>query len=375
MSAIGALYIHVPFCARKCAYCDFYSTQTSADDLRLDAYVSEQLESLRRFFGLGLLEGCVTAYVGGGTPTILGPQRLARLVEAIRVACPRLEELTCEANPDSLGNETIRSLSAAGATRLSVGVQSLNDEELVQLGRLHTAAQAKDRVRAAVASGLDVSVDLMCAIPLQSEQSWDRTLREIISLGVGHVSVYPLTIEEDTPMGRRYANVDAPWNDEDVQAERMEDAATVLETAGYHRYEVASYAMPGKECQHNQAYWTGVPYIGLGRGAASMLDASLYDAVRVVYSWLPQRPDGCSRVRFSMLDREVEFLSEREAWAEDLMLGMRLTHGVEASRVPPLTQRELHERGLVDFVDGRMVPTHDGWLLGNELYGTLWDLA
>jgi oxygen-independent coproporphyrinogen-3 oxidase len=157
----------------------------------------------------------------------LGASRLARLVEGIREACPHLEELSCEANPDSLTDEVIDAAVGSGVTRLSVGVQSLEDVELERLGRLHTAVQAKERVGVAVASGLDVSVDLMCAIPSQTTRSWDRTLRDVVSLGVGHVSVYPLSIEEGTPLGRAYADVDPPWNDEDVQAERMERAAAV----------------------------------------------------------------------------------------------------------------------------------------------------
>ena len=373
MSSVGALYLHVPFCARKCAYCDFFSAQTRRDDPKLDEFVGRQLALVRRFSETGLLSDCVTAYVGGGTPTLLGASRLARLVEGIREACPHLEELSCEANPDSLTDEVIDAAVGSGVTRLSVGVQSLEDVELERLGRLHTAAQAKERVGAAVASGLDVSVDLMCAIPSQTTRSWDRTLRDVVSLGVGHVSVYPLSIEEGTPLGRAY--VDPAWNDEDVQAERMERSAAVLESEGYSRYEVASYAKPGRQCRHNQAYWTGVPYLGVGRGAASMLDGNLYDTVREVYGWLPMRPRDCARARFSTLDREVEFLSEREAWAEDLMLGMRLTRGVKVAEVPPATVSELLGRGLVKLEEDRMAPTHDGWLLGNELYGILWDLA
>lgn len=375
MRSVGALYVHVPFCVRKCAYCDFMSAATRLDDPVLDAYLEEQLELIRRFDELGMLGECATAYVGGGTPTLLGAWRLGCLVKAIRAACPHLEELNCEANPDSLSDEVIDALVGAGATRLSIGVQSLDDAELKCLGRLHTAGEARARVRAAVASGLDVSVDLMCAIPLQTDVSWDNTLRKVLELGVGHVSVYPLTIEEGTPFGRRYEFVDTPWNDEDVQAERMERAAEVLGGAGFERYEVASYARPGKECRHNQAYWTGVSYLGLGCGAASMVDAAQYEAVRAVYDWLPPLKEGCVRARFSTADRESEFLDGREAWAEDLMLRMRMTRGVDASLVPQTAKDALAARGLVELRGGRMVPTHDGWLLGNELYGALWELS
>lgn len=374
MSGVGALYVHVPFCARKCAYCDFVSEACAGGDPRLDAYLDETLRQLDAFAATGLLGDCVTAYVGGGTPTVLGAARLGRLVGALREACPRVGELTCEANPDSLTDDVLEALVAAGATRLSVGVQSLADDELCALGRLHDAACARERVSAAVATGLRVSVDLMCAIEHQTDASWDATIEGVLSLGVGHVSVYPLAIEEDTPLGRRFGGETPAFNDEDVQAERMERAAELLARAGYCRYEVASYARPGQECAHNVAYWTGVPYLGLGLGAASMLEPAQYELARGVYGWLPEPDAGAARMRFSTYDREVEFLSEREAWAEDLMLGMRLVRGVDAARVPADAAHDLARRGLVELRGGRLVPTHDGWLLGNELFAALWDL-
>ena len=381
MASVGALYVHVPFCVKKCAYCDFVSSATRRDDPCLDTYVADVSAQIRHAAKLGLLEVCTTAYVGGGTPSLLGAQRLALLLGAIREACPQLVELTCEANPESLTNVVLAALVETGATRLSVGVQSLNDAELTALGRLHTAEQARDRVRAAVLTGLDVSVDLMCAIPHQTPESWDTTLREALDLGVGHVSVYPLAIEEGTPLYDVYGDVDVAWNSEDVQAERMEQAQHALEAAGLMRYEVASYAMPGKECLHNQAYWTGVEYVGLGHGAASMVGAGTYNAVRELYGWLPARTNKDARrayrMRFSTVDREVEFLSEREAWAEDLMLGMRRTCGVELARFAGVEHvlQELVERGLVGVRGDHAIPTHDGWLLGNELFGALWGLA
>lgn len=383
-ASVGALYVHVPFCARKCAYCDFVSDATDRNNPCMDAYLDERLHEIERSAGLGLLWGCKTAYVGGGTPTLLGAYRLGKLIRAIRDACPQLDELSCEANPDSLHDDVLAAMTEAGATRVSVGVQSLDDDELTALGRLHTAAQAAERVRAAVRAGLDVSVDLMCAIPRQTDSSWDKTLREVVGLGVGHVSVYPLVIEEGTAFHARYGSEMMPWNDEDVQAERMERAREVLEAAGLKRYEVASYARDGKRCRHNMAYWTGVEYLGLGRGAASMVGAATYSVVRELYGWLPEPPTkereagrGASRMRFSTLDRQVEFLDAREAWAEDLMLGMRLTQGVEAARMDevPQVRDDLIARGLIRREGDRLAPTHDGWLLGNELFGALWELA
>lgn len=381
MESVGALYVHVPFCARKCAYCDFHSAAASATDPALDEYVRVICAQIRKASELGLLSECATAYIGGGTPTLLGPQRLGTLVRAIKGACAHLAELSCEANPDSLTNDVLAQLVEQGATRVSIGVQSFVDKELAALGRIHTTDQAKERVRAAVASGLDVSVDLMCAIPHQTASSWDKTLREALDTGVGHVSVYPLAIEEGTSLYARYGSMDVPWNSEDVQAERMEHAQDVLHAAGFERYEVASYAQPHKDCKHNQAYWTGVPYLGLGEGAASMLGPQAFDAARGLYGWLPTRnattDRDAVRMRFSALNQEVEFMSVREAWAEDLMLGMRLTRGIEARLLDaaPHTRDNLIARGLIARRGDRLVPTHDGWLLGNELFGELWALA
>lgn len=342
----------------------------------MDAYVLGRMDELARLSESGLLQNCKTAYVGGGTPTFLGAERLGRLVHAVRDACPRVEELTCEANPDSLTDKTLQSLAGAGATRLSIGVQSLVDGELAALGRIHTAALAQERVRAAVKTGIDVSVDLMCAIPLQTAESWLRTLEGVLQIGVDHVSVYPLAIEQGTPLEAQYRHMSTPWNDEDVQADRMEVAERVLSQSGYERYEVASYALPKKQCRHNMAYWTGVPYLGLGPGAASMLDPAQYDLAHRLLGWPPVEGTA-ARIRYSSQDGELELLSRREAWAEDLMLGMRLTNGIEASRLDsvPEARNDLIERGLVALQEGRLVPTHDGWLLGNELFGALWDLA
>lgn len=398
-SGVKALYLHVPFCARKCAYCDFASWATAANDPLMNAYARALERQLEEVSGLGLLGGCETSYLGGGTPTLLGPTSLGSLVDKVaEVAAP--SELTCEANPDSLSDEVLRALCGAGATRLSVGIQSLDDCELCELGRLHDGATARERVRAAVASGLDVSVDLMCATPAQTNESWQSTLREVGALGVCHVSVYPLQLEEGTPLERRYADDPCVWNDPDVQAERMTMAQEELERFGFSRYEVASYATAGKECHHNTVYWTGLPYLGLGTGASSMLDLECYLRLRAHCVQLPEASADAARVRLtvttprrkladdprlSSLSFSLEFLSEAQAVAEDLMLGARLVEGLRPELV--LRARELFGARFDDTVDGllskgllaekhdRLAPTERGWLLGNELYSALWDLA
>lgn len=394
-----ALYVHVPFCARKCNYCDFASWTCAPSDGLMSAYVDAICEQVDQFQGLGLLDGVQTAYIGGGTPSFLPASALEKLVS--RVATLRVGELSCEANPDSLSGEKIAVLKTAGATRVSVGVQSLNDGELQKLGRLHNADQAKSAVSQAVSSGLDISCDLMCAIPGQTDESWVRTLRDLTALGVGHASIYPLAIEEGTPFDKLYGDTDCQWNSDEVQAARMTKAQEELEGFGYARYEVASYAMPGKQCRHNKAYWTGLGYLGLGTNASSMLTLESYLKLQTACKQLPNLPKDTSRVRLtcstprndiaqgapvSSLSFEIEALTASQAAAEDLMLAGRLVDGIDPSQLAyarqtlgaPAVDRcidDLLARDLLADKGGRLCPTRSGWLLGNELYGAFWDLA
>lgn len=398
---VDALYLHVPFCESTCAYCDFASWTTPAGDPLMGAYAQALQAQLVGLGELGLMDDVRAAYIGGGTPSWLGADALGSLVTCVRECCPALVELSVEANPDSLSDEVLASLVRAGATRVSVGVQSLDDRELRALGRIHTARQAHERVGAAVATGLDVSCDLMCAIPHQTDESWRESLEGVLGLGVGHVSVYPLAIEEGTALARRVGAGEPVWNDPSVQASRMGQASRVLSAAGLARYEVASYARPRRACAHNRTYWTGRPYLGLGTSAASMLTREGYEVLRVRCPQLPDVPVGAVRARLTVttgrreialhgaraaLAFDVEFLSEGQACAEDLMLGARLSSGMA-----PALVRAAEEafgaawanvrgmalgRGLVRVAsDGALVPTEAGWLLGNELYGLMWGLA
>ena len=400
-AGVGAFYLHVPFCVRRCRYCDFSTAATRHDDPLMAAYASSLENLVEEARELGFLAGCQTAYLGGGTPTMLGAKSLSSLVSAVRSSSP-VRELSFEANPESLTDEALGAAAAAGATRVSIGVQSFDDRELRGLGRVHTAGLASERVADAVASGLDVSIDLMCGIPIQTPESWRTSLARAVELGVGHVSCYPLMIEPGTPLERMCETGEVPWPSDDTEADDMETAFDVLESAGYSRYEVASYAQPGKRCQHNIAYWTGVPYLGLGVSAASMLSLPEYEALRAVAFSLPAPSDDAWRFRLTSLDDahayararslaelsfEVEQMTETEAVAEDLMLAARMTDGIPAA----LQARARHVLGearvgecfstLVDngFLApagcGSLVPTRKGWLLGNELYGPLWNLA
>lgn len=408
---VTALYVHVPFCVQKCRYCDFDSRSFAPCDLSaaLDAYFGQLYARLDAFGKAGALDQIRTVYVGGGTPSLAG-ERLVELARRIRTWCAPAE-FTCEANPESLTAELAIALAKAGVTRISLGVQTLDNTELAVIGRIHDAERALEAIATVKDVGLDVSCDLMCGLPGQTMASWRHTLNGVLAAAPHHVSVYPLTLEEGTPLYRMACRDESLEPDEDFQAACMDVARERLSSAGYHPYEVASYALDGHECAHNIAYWTGRGYLGLGRSAAGMLDAEDFDRLAGLFPGVAPRGD-FHRVRLVQRNDdatafEAEYLTHREAAAEDLMLACRLTRGVtsdllvRAARVIPADEltaacdRAL-ELGLatwvpehgdtyagpitsVDVVAGRtcarLAPTHLGWLDGNVLFELFWGLA
>lgn len=409
--AVTALYVHVPFCAQKCRYCDFDSRSFALCDLNavLDAYFELLFARVKTFGKAGALEHIRTVYVGGGTPSLAG-ERLVELARRIRLWCAPVE-FTCEANPESLTAQLAAALAKAGVTRVSLGVQTLDNDELAAIGRIHDADRALAAIATVKNAGLDVSCDLMCGLPGQTEASWQRTLDGVLAAAPHHVSVYPLTLEEGTPLYRMACRDESLEPDEDFQAACMDIARGRLGAAGYHPYEVASYALDGHECAHNIAYWTGQGYLGLGRSAAGMLDPEDFDCLAGLFPGASPRGDAY-RIRLVQRDDaatvfDAEYLLQREAVAEDLMLACRMTRGVasdllvRAARVIPAAElvsacdRAL-ELGLAAWVPdagdacaghvtssdviaghirARLAPTHLGWLDGNVLFELFWDLA
>ena len=320
-------------------------------------------------------------------------------------------EFTCEANPESLTAGLAATLAEAGVTRISLGVQSLDNTELAVIGRIHNAERALEAIATVKDVGLDVSCDLMCGLPGQTMASWQHTLDGVLEVAPHHVSVYPLTLEEGTPLYRMACRDESLEPDEDFQAACMDVARGRLSSAGYHPYEVASYALDGHECAHNIAYWTGQGYLGLGRSAAGMLDAEDFDRLAGLFPGVAARGD-FHRERLVQRNDDAtifdaEYLTHREAAAEDLMLACRMTRGVasdllvRAARVIPADKlaaacdRAL-ELGLVTWVPehgdahagpiasvdviggracARLAPTHLGWLDGNVLFELFWGLA
>ena len=393
-----SLYVHVPFCASKCSYCDFYSLPMGPggsagrpDDTSIDGYLSGlRTLSLAR----PLLDDVPTLYVGGGTPSVLG-ERLADVFRCLRVAGVVLRpgaEVTVEATPESVPPRILALLAEEGVTRVSLGIQSFDDEVLEILGRCHDAERARSAARAVTEAGFRLSIDLMCGIPGQSAGSWTDTLREAGATGAGHLSVYPLAVEPSTPMAAMVERGELPEPDPDMAASMMLEAEVLLGDLGAARYEVANYARPGEESLHNLRYWTGGAYLGVGPAAASMLPGGRYallaaavnaptcgDAARVRFT-APHRAAGTGgffEAGIAAVPDELECMTAAEAAREDAMLGMRLVSGitddlaVRAEAVPSL--KTLVRDGLVEHAGGSWRTTRRGWLLGNEVFGRIWN--
>lgn len=387
----AALYVHVPFCISKCAYCDFAS---AVSDVRWHApYVDAVLFAAGHYSFYDVLDDVTSLYLGGGTPTILSDE-LVRLVTGLReIASLRPgAEITVETNPETTDLRLVEMLVAAGVNRFSLGVQSFDDAVLSTLGRRHDAARAEAAAAVLARSGQRFSVDLICGVPGQSVASWRESLARAIATGAGHVSVYPLSIEEGTPLDRAIAEGRMLEPDPDIAAEMMQLAEDALATAGLARYEVANYARPGEESRHNTSYWTGTAYLGLGPSASSMLPVGAFAPIAQAERWAPV-PDTTARCRFTAVadtdtwlrnplaaPAETEYLSVAEVAREDVMLGMRRSVGVPADQVAAAGLDEvlasLSASGLVERTRSgggeRWRPTARGWLLGNEVFGRIW---
>ena len=363
-----ALYVHIPFCVSRCGYCDFATEAIDSADPYVGRYIDGIIEEVRQKASEGELEKIESIYVGGGTPTHIGEAHLARLLQAIAESAALgngVGEFTIEANPESLSEGIMDVAVAAGVNRISIGVQSFDDDILACLGRAHDATRAQEAVGSARERFGNVSIDLMCAIPGQTSHELEESILQALELDVNHISLYALTIEPHTPFHRAAMSGRLVMPDEDEQAFQLELARDMLQAADFKRYEVSNYAEAGFESRHNCSYWSGVPYLGIGAGATTMTQ----NATR----------------RMRMCNGQVtDDLDERQMAAEDLMLGMRMAEGVSDDLVQhatelipetPDTLASLVEDGLVFREADRWKPTERGWLCGNELYGRLLDLA
>ena len=308
------LYIHIPFCIKKCKYCDFNSFSTC--DKEKDAYLDALFSEMEKYRG----EQVDTVFIGGGTPTSLSEKQLELLLQNISKSfCfAKAYEFTVEANPKTLDQEKLTILKRYGANRLSIGVQSFNDDELLALGRVHTGAEAAETILLAKKYFDNISIDLMCAIPNQTKVSFAENLEKAFALGPKHISCYSLILEEGTSLFDEYEKGKLVLPDEDTEREIYNIACSQMEKHGYMQYEISNFAKPGFESRHNKKYWQCDEYIGIGLSAHSYLSG-----VRT-----SNTEDFSSYIKGSFTSDEREMLSKEDMMSEFMFMGLRMTDGV-----------------------------------------------
>lgn len=377
MSSVpSAVYVHVPFCRAKCAYCDFNS-YAGKDGLH-EAYAGALRQEAERFWRdrPPAADAITSVYIGGGTPTVLPADQLGRILSASAPTMLRTAEceVTVEANPGTVDAESLGTLRRVGFNRLSLGVQSLDDGALKSLGRVHDAAEARRAVALARAAGFDnVNLDLIYGLPWQSLASWRWTLREALRLDPEHLSLYALSVEPGTPLHDWVERGEIELPGEDQVADMYSLAEDILRDSGYEHYEISNWARPGRECRHNLVYWANEPYVGFGAGAHSYVDGRRRGNVADPAEYVRRASD-----RLEVVESDEAIGSDLEM-AETLFLGLRRGVGVShfefrrrfgrdlADRYG-LTVAELVRSGLLSAdADGiRLTPR--GRLLGNEVF-------
>ena len=372
------LYIHIPFCKQKCAYCDFYSLAGS--ESRMDTYTDAlcaDLTEQSQYVGSYRVD---TVYFGGGTPSYLGEKRLVRILKTIlkKYTVEKDAEITLEANPDSATDwKALRALRRAGFNRISLGMQSACDEELRDIGRIHTAAQTRQAVENCRKAGFEnLSLDLIYGLPRQTMERWQENLAAAVALQPEHLSCYGLKVEEGTPLFARKDSACLP--DDEAQADFYLYTVEYLRAAGYAQYEISNFARPGKESRHNLKYWQLGEYMGFGPGAHSDLGGVRYAYDRSLDAYIrgvtAHAPIFSEQDRIPPADRDTEWV----------MLGLRTVSGLDpreferrfrrrfACFLPFLNQ--CAQAGYALEEEGRWHLTPKGFLLSNQIIGQMLDI-
>lgn len=365
------VYVHLPWCLGKCAYCDFPSRPLPGPGAW-----APYLEAVLREIRLRARGTAETMYVGGGTPSLCPAPLLARFLRGFAECLPLASrpEVTLEANPATLSPASLAELRAAGFNRLSLGVQSTSDPQLRVLGRLHTAGQARDTLASARQAGFDnLSVDLMYGLPGQTLEDFQDDLRTLAEWGPEHISLYALSVEAGTRLEADLREGRMAWPDEDLAAEMYSWAQAFLASQRFHQYELSNFCLPGRACRHNLKYWNDQEYFGFGAAAHSY--------VQGVRSWNEQDPEAYQRAIFEANTALAgqETLTGDHRVAETLILGLRLTQGLQDSSLqarfgkswaekfrPRLA--ELSRQGLLRMEKKNICLTPKGMLLANVVF-------
>lgn len=335
------MYIHIPFCASRCAYCDFHSGTDLRLMQRLVSAECREMEMRKDYLhtlGIPDRQSLPTLYLGGGTPSMLTPELLDQLLRQAETVFGRPRgEVTIEANPDDVTPTFMSAIRSTYINRISMGVQSFFDDDLRMLNRRHTAEQARRAVGICKENGLtNISVDLIYALPFQTLERWEHNIDQALALQVPHLSAYCLSIEEGTPLSYRLERGEiAPIEDEKC-AEMYEMLCKKLTQAGYHHYELSNFALPGYEAQHNSSYWDGTPYIGIGPAAHSFDGESRQWNIANTKKYIEAIEQG-------LIPSEKEELSADDAYNELIMTRLRTSKGLNLNELrEKFPNREKH---------------------------------
>ena len=378
MSSTLGLYIHIPFCRSKCAYCDFYSL--SGQEAQMKSYQHALLAHLAESAPMAAGYTVDTVYFGGGTPSYYGEKRLTELLRHIKklYQVDKHAEITTEANPDSVNLKMLKHLRRAGFNRISLGVQSADNAQLASIGRPHSFEQAEQGVQWARAAGFDnVSIDLIYGLPGQNQDSWKDTVERALKLEADHISAYGLKVEEGTPLFRRVQEGEQ-LPDDDVQADCYLWTVERLAQAGYEQYEISNFAKNDLFSRHNIKYWLTQPYMGFGPGAHSDFGGRRYSFLRDLDGYIKGVLEG------GIIVDEDDTIPQKERSCEYLMLRLRTCQGIEEREYrntyrmnfAPLEKKllEFEQNGLVCRVGERWRLTAEGFLLSNYIISSLLEL-
>ncbi len=339
-----SIYIHIPFCVRKCLYCDFLSAPSKAEKMRqyVEALCLEIQSQSKRFSEYKIS----TIFFGGGTPSLMETGMMTNIMDTLRQNY-RFEsemEITVECNPKTLTKEKITEYVNAGVNRISIGLQSADEKELKTLGRIHSYADFLETYHLVRAAGIkNVNIDIMSALPGQTKESYHNTLQKVIALSPEHISAYSLILEEGTEFYRRYVEGDGnQYNElpgEEDERDMYYDTNASLQSSGFTQYEISNYAKTGYACKHNLVYWTLKDYVGFGTGAASYVNGIRYKNRNSTEQYIGLIHDG----RFEALIEEKQVLSTEEKMEEYLFVGLRLNKGVSLCRFETLFGSPMQE--------------------------------
>jgi len=366
------IYIHIPFCVKKCDYCDFFS-MTASDEIK-ELYVKALLREIAAV-KVPLNDGVCSIFFGGGTPSILDAKWICEILQGLRLRFTFADdiEISIECNPGTINDEKLLAYREFGINRISFGLQSTNNEELLSLGRIHTYEDFLASYEMARAVGFNnISVDLISGLPHQSLASWSASLKAIGALKPEHISAYSLIVEAGTPFATKKLHLP----DEDEERRMYEQTYEILAGFGYDQYEISNYAKSGYQCRHNVGYWQRLNYLGLGVSAASLVDDMRYCNIRDLQGYI-KNSHNLERIRC-----DIEYLSEQDKMEEFVLLGLRKLKGLDDSVFKAAFGvslgaaygakiARLVEQGLLEFAEGYLRLTRKGISVSNYVIAKL----